>query len=154
MRIGDWGTGKDVNEEQAAEKFIYSKLSGSAALVALVSDRMYPSLAPEGTVRPFVTWNIQFAHSVHSAGSDVRILTLPLIMVQGVADGTSYAPVDAIVSAIDAALTDADLDVTFGGVTYHIQGCRREEPVRYLEVVEGRRVWHAGGVYRLFISHS
>lgn len=37
---------------------VYSSLSGNSALAALVADRIYPLVAPEGTARPFIAFTM------------------------------------------------------------------------------------------------
>lgn len=137
-----------MNEEQAADRFIYEALSG------LVSGRVYPSLAPQGAARPFIVWSHQGGSAMHAAGSDWRFLTLPLFLAKAVADGNSYAAADAIAADIDAALTGLSDSVTIDGTVYTVQGCRREVAVRYTEEVAGKPIRHVGGIYRLWISHS
>lgn len=38
------------------EEFIFNRLKESADLALIVGDRIYPSLAPDGVVRPYITF--------------------------------------------------------------------------------------------------
>lgn len=47
------------------ESALYSYLSNKASVTALVSDRIYPQVAPQGTAYPFVTFNVLSEDTQH-----------------------------------------------------------------------------------------
>lgn len=50
------------------ESDLYAELSGDVDLIALVSDRIYPSHAAEGTAFPFVVYTPIFNEAIYSLG--------------------------------------------------------------------------------------
>lgn len=59
---------------------LYTKLSSIAPLTALISDRIYPEVGPDGAAMPFVTYTAvsQFAEVQHDgyAGVDAMLVQL------------------------------------------------------------------------------
>ena len=83
------------------ETTLYSTLSNNAGVVALVSTRIYPVLAPESAALPYVDYQ-------NVAGS--RISTLPGVgdairaRIQMNCNATTYAGAVALADAVIAAL--------------------------------------------------
>lgn len=86
---------------------IYSKLTGSASLTALVSTRVYYGLAPEGTALPYVIFTI--VNEMMTNDSPRHNLEA-LYQIEGVA--TSKASAIQIADVIHDVLHEGDLSVT------------------------------------------
>jgi hypothetical protein len=52
------------------ESSLYAQLTGSAGLVALVGDRIWPSHASEGTASPFIVYSSVFHEGLYTLGGD------------------------------------------------------------------------------------
>lgn len=48
------------------EEFIFNRLKEDAGLALIVGDRIYPSLAPDGVIRPYITFHGVSGQSIHS----------------------------------------------------------------------------------------
>ncbi len=48
------------------EEFIFNRLKEDAGLALIVGDRIYPSLAPDGVIRPYITFHGVTGHSIGS----------------------------------------------------------------------------------------
>ncbi len=134
-----------MQESARVEEWLYTVLSGDAALAALVSG-VYGYLAPQGTASPWVTFS-------HQAGTDVmvvgtaRIMTNFLYQVKATGSGESMAALKAVADRIDAVLQAASGTVSDG----RIISCVREQDLVMVETdLSGTRWNHAGGIYRIY----
>lgn len=140
----------------AVETALYARLSGTAALTALLASAtaIYNGVAPQNADFPYVVFSQQSAvddnKSPHRARQLLYLVKAVVVDRQG---STSYSMQDAgaVDDQIDAALHGEVLTVT-GWTNYSLW---RETDVRFTEVPDqagGRRYFHAGGVYRLRIA--
>ncbi|MCP5017108.1 MAG: DUF3168 domain-containing protein [Ketobacter sp.] len=60
------------------ESAIYSHLSTKSSITALVSDRIYPQIAPNSAEYPFITYNIVTEDHDHSMGGATGLANLIL----------------------------------------------------------------------------
>jgi hypothetical protein len=134
-----------MNESVVAEQWLVEKLRDDAAVAALVGQRIYSELAPQGAAMPYIVVQNQASVDVLGVGSQ-RILTELVFVVRAVGRGASYAGLAPIADAIDAALHLASGATANGTVL----GCRREEPFRRPEVTSGVQYRHLGGIYRVW----
>jgi len=131
----------------SVEAALYSKLTGDAALTALLgggANSVFGYLGPENATMPFVVFAEQ---------TDVPAYTLKakayeqlLYLVKGVTKEGSMKVAGQIAERIEALLFDTTLTISGGTLMY----CRKESGVRYVETDNGVRFNHAGGLYRLF----
>lgn len=116
------------------------------------AQRVYFELAPPDAARPLVLYSVQDAREVNlSRRQDAAIL----LLIKAVADDLAGALIGA--QRIAALLNDAG-DQDANGTTLAASGGWRmttvtqERHVQYSELVDGNRVYHAGGVYRFIMD--
>jgi hypothetical protein len=138
-----------AHEVFSAQAWIYSALTGDAALAAVVSDRVYHAQAPEGATFPFVIFAMLSAVDVQGVGT-ARIQSNPLFQVKVVTQGAPDADGRTAVDRIDAVIGQAVRQVQGG----HTISARREGVISYVEPqpAAGVLFHHNGGLYRLYIS--
>ena len=117
-------------EQAAAERWLYSVLSGDELLAGLGVVGVHAYTTRETDAMPYILYQYQ-------GGYDVR----------GVREGPMSGLV-AISTRIDNLLqaqSGSNVDGT-------VIGCVRERPFSLPERVEGRTFSHLGGVYRLWVQ--
>jgi hypothetical protein len=142
-------------ETDAADRWINERLLASAPLLALVggvgNPRIFPDVAPEGTVPPWVVYSVASPRPDRLALGSVRIMVRPLYLVKAYAETTSWrGDLKALDEAIDAALNLG----TPGPVADegYLIGCRRTEAFRQIEREAGTEFRARGGFYELWVS--
>jgi hypothetical protein len=147
-----------ANELVGAEAYLFAKLSGDAALAAIVGARIYRQVAPDKDpatgltpAYPLIAFHRQGGIDTIGPGA-TRIFAKPLYLVRVLGEAGGIAALRAAADRIDAVLTDTTPEtITVGGVAYAISGCCREQPFDMTEFVEGRRIEHLGGLYRIYL---
>lgn len=87
-------------------EYVYATLSGASALAALVGDRIYPAIAPEGTARPYVVFHkISAVPTASHDASSTNRLDETLVQFNIVAD--DYTGTEDVANALRATLEDA-----------------------------------------------
>lgn len=91
-------------------EYVYSTLSGAAALTALVSDRIFPALAPEATARPYIVFHkiSTVTNETHGSSSAER---LDEILVQFMIVAEDYTSTEDIAAALRTVLEDSPAPV-------------------------------------------
>jgi hypothetical protein len=117
----------------SASTELFAKLSGNSALVALVSDRIYPMVAPSGTESPWVVFQkISDSPTICHEGAS----SLNFYRYQVSAYSLNQPEVEEIGAAIIAALDGED--DTSGGIrtTYTLENSSDtfDEEARYYGV--------------------
>jgi hypothetical protein len=132
----------------SADTWIYGILSADATLAALIggvgSARVYRGMAPEGVTFPVVVYFYM------PGGQDVRGVGTVNIMVNGF----------WVIKAIDrhrdpanaATIADRVHALLHGQASGSVLACVREEPVSYVEFLDGALYQHIGGAYRLIVQ--
>ncbi len=134
-------------ETVAAERWLYTVLSGDATLAGLVSG-VFAYMAPSTASLPYVVYTMQSGRDLNGLGptrwwSDTRYL------VRGIAETTTFGgDLKTIADRIDAVLQAASGTVVDGTVVV----CVREQPFSMVEVANERQYRHLGGVYRLIVQ--
>lgn len=140
-----------ANESQGVARWIYEKLIAASGVTALIGQRAYESLAPQDTALPCVVFSLSHGVAVQATGGCGRLLVEEDWLVKGIAESGGYVSADAISVQVDGALNAQSGSVVIGSVTYTIQGVFKDDPVRYMEVHAGKRIFHSGGVYRILV---
>lgn len=141
-------------EQHVAERWIYEQLSGSAGLEALVDDRIYSGLAPEGRVSPFALF--QFVPGARDllVGDAERGITFMEYLVEGIADGQSLLVPHQIAYEIDLVLHDQRESVNYGTelepLIFRID-CVRVRPHQMVYYDRPEVACHSGGFYRVTV---
>ena len=132
----------------AVPEAIFARLSGDAALGDLLSepDAIFPKVAPEGTVHPFVVFR-EFTglkeHGFHASAARNQL------WVVGAVDRSGDPGVaEAIDRRCEDLLDKAQLELDGA----HLIGLFRESDVPGLEIDGGELVIDAGGIYRVWFE--
>ncbi len=126
----------------AVNTALYSILSGTSALTALVSTKIYLIQAPGGTAYPYVIFGFQGGGEEQQS---TRLDDMEVVYrVVGLA--TSNAQAGAIDAAIRGALHTKTLTVTGWTTTAEV---RRGAMWQLVENVEGIQVYQQGAMYRI-----
>lgn len=113
------------------EQGVYSKLSGTSAIRAIVDYRIYPLVLPQKESLPAITYRIVTNMPVHAMISDA---TLTGYRLQISCWGETYLSAKSIADAVKTALRD-DLNATWGAVT--VQRCFFDNELDLYEPAEG-----------------
>lgn len=123
---------------------LYSRLSASATtLYGLIATRVFNTLAPQGTVFPYVVYNRQAGGPANLTPAD---FVEEVYQVKGIAQSVGAAL--NIDSAIWERLHNAALSVS----GWTAVSCMREGAFDYSELVNGAAIFHKGGLYRIRVS--
>lgn len=87
------------------ESSFYTLLSGNAALVALVAERIYPVQAPQGVDTPYLCWQRVASEPQNGLGGFTG--QLERVRVQVDAYATEFDPAIAIAAAVRTAVQAA-----------------------------------------------
>lgn len=131
-------------ETTRIDEWLYTLLSADTELNAVVDDRVYGYVAPQGAAMPFVLFAYQGGRDVRGVGPS-RIMASALYQVKVVGEGASFSGLEAIADRLDALLQGASGSVTDGAVLM----CVREQPIVYVEVDNGVQYRHLGGLWRI-----
>ncbi len=128
----------------ALEEALYNTLSDSSIAAAGASG-VYNRIAPQGAALPYVIYQWQGGGDENSSPRRARNT---VYAVQALAETLDDA--EAIDAAVDALLHNQSLTVP-GWTNFWMA---REGDISYQEVdPAGRPIFHAGGVYRIRLSH-
>jgi hypothetical protein len=137
-----------MTELSAADKWLYTVLSGDAQLVGLINGRVFDTLAPESAAFPYVVFQYQGGHDVRGNGP-TRVMTNSLYLVKAVGRGGSYASLWPIANRLDELL-HAQHGANADGQAWAV----REQPFKLLEVDNGVQYRHLGGLYRIYVMEA
>lgn len=135
-------------ETTIADTWLYGVLSADATLTSLVGSRIYRGMAPLEATYPCLVFFYQ------PGGRDVRGYGKVNIMVDGtwvvkaIDRDNSAASAATIADAIYTAIHGQSGTVTGGAVL----ACVRNEPIGYVELLDGALYQHVGGVYQIIIQ--
>jgi hypothetical protein len=135
-------------EMTVADGWIYTTLKADSTLTALIggssAPRIYRGMAPLNATFPCVVFFYQ------PGGQDVRGVGTINIMANG---WWVIKAIDRDSSASDAATIAARIyTVLHGKSGTNVLACTREEPINYVELLDGAQYQHVGGVYKLIVS--
>lgn len=141
-----------MSESLAIEQFLYSRLSplsvattGATGSPALVTG-VHAYLAPEGSQFPYIVFQQQAARDVSAIGA-IRVQSTMLYTVK-VVSNQPLSVIDPIVNEIDRLLQATYGSATSGSIYF----CVRTAPLTYVENLDGKRINHRGGIYRIAAS--
>lgn len=138
-----------MNAIVAANKWLYSVLTGDATLVGLVGTRVYSDIVPDGAALPYVFYSLATPGD-NLLTVNAEVVWSPLVyVVRIVALVESYNTLETGAAAIEAALSRASGSNASGVVA----GCIYEAPFAMLEINNaGYQLRQLGGRYRLFVQ--
>jgi hypothetical protein len=137
-----------ASETDIAARYIYSKLTASSAITAIVGSRIFEGVAPQGTTAPWIVYSSLAPTDTYAIGA-IRIMTRDQWLVRAVAQTASFGgDIGTLADAIEAALhgTDGTSGAVTGGYTVE---CYRLMPHRLLQVDNGVQWRYKGGIYRI-----
>jgi len=138
-----------LHEAMAGFAWLYGVLSTDSLLSGYAPGGVHRSLAPDGTVPPFVIMAFQSGPDTRTAQA-VRILAQPLYQVKAVGPASETAILVEAGGRIDDLLKDASGSV-FGG---YIASCYRESELVLDNMVNGEQWSEIGGLYRLLVEQT
>lgn len=138
-----------ANEVVLVDKWLASVLGADATLSGLVGSRIYSYLAPNGSVFPFIIYAYQGSIDVIAIGG-IRIMNNGVYQVKSVGQSNSMVAQEAIANRIDTLLHGKTGTVA-GGI---VLACVREQPIAYVENLNGLRYNHLGGLYRTIVQSA
>ena len=139
-------------EMTVGDAWIYATLKADATLTALIggssAPRIYRAMAPLNATFPCVVFFYQ------PGGQDVRGTGTYNIMVNS---NWVIKALDRDGSASDAATVAARVYTLLHGKSGSATGgavlaCTREEPISYVELLDGALYQHVGGVYKIVVQ--
>jgi len=139
-----------MSELEAASQWLYGTLTSNQGVAALVGNRVYRAVAPQGAQLPCVVFHHAGGTVRNSVGASARVWSRPQFVVRGVDAGEAFP--DAVARAVDAALIGASGTVAVGGRTYAVFVAGLVEHVELEAVVNGVRYNQVGGRYQLFVE--
>lgn len=119
-------------------------LANDAGVAALVGQRIYFSLGPDGATMPYVVYQQQAENDVWAFGG--RRYQQTEWLVKALAPDLSDA------EDVEAATTAALDNVAWPMSTHTLISCRRVGGVRYSERDGGKTIWHIAGRYDIVVS--
>lgn len=135
-----------TTENAETERWIYGRLSGSAAVAAAVADRIFSYVAPPLTAYPLVTFAWQGDRDV-KALEGTTIWVEAVYTVKCIAENDSEQALAAALSAVHSTLHGASgLSPSGDGL---IISCLRDSGLAMGEVSGGRQYRTAGALYRI-----
>lgn len=138
-------------ETTIADTWVYATLKADATLTALIGGsnaRIYRGMAPQNATYPCVVFFYQ------PGGRDVRGVGTFNIMVTG---SWVIKAIDRVTGASSAATIAARMYTLLHGQKGSVTGgavlaCTREEPINYVELLDGAQYQHVGGVYQIILQ--
>jgi len=130
--------------EQVVEQFIYAKLAADTSVKSAVGSRIYAEMAPPTGSFPCVIFGNLGGVDVSEVGGS-RLMTTFRYKV--VAVGTAgFSEIDTVAAAICSALHQQRNVTTISG---EVLSSLRIEPFSMTERVDGRPVYHRGGIFSI-----
>jgi hypothetical protein len=122
--------------------WLYETLAGNAVGVG---DRVHEGAAPEGTTYPLIVFDLYSGSDTMGVGP-ARILVDSRWMIKAVDRSQSFTNLKTIVDAIDNLL--------HGATPYAngVLGAVREQPVQFVEEIDGVQYRYLGGIYRILAN--
>lgn len=138
-----------VETIEVVEPWLYARLSGDAALAALVGDNIVGTLSDGAVVPPYVVFSHVSSRDITGTGG-VRTEVDCLYTVKAVARGSSWSVVRPIATRLGVLLGGADPTVVTTSTTPAGDlTCVREGIVQYPEVADGAQYRHLGATWRI-----
>lgn len=135
----------NVAELSRVNEWLRRTLSNDLRLNQLVAGRVYADEAPQGSAAPLVIF-------AFLGGSDKLLtsrarLSNAIYLIRGIAEGSSYDPVEPIADRIEAVLPIPDEGIVMRDV--RIMSCQREQPFQRKDAIFGKPAVYMGGFYRI-----
>lgn len=138
-----------ANEIVLVDEWLAGVMAADSTLQALVSGRVSSYIAPQGTAFPHVVYNHMGSADVIAVGG-YRILNSGLYQIKAITEGGSMATAKPIADRLDFLFHRTTGTVTGGAIL----ACLREQPVAYVEITDGLRRNHLGGLYRIMVQET
>jgi hypothetical protein len=146
MRYGD--------ESEAIGEWLVAKITADAVLPGLmalgtdtITDRVYDSVAQEGSRFPVITFQVGDWDDVRAVGPDPRLFVTASVQVKAIDQAETYGRIRPIARRLVAILNGShNTTVSDGGI---ILTCLRRRGVKYPEQGNGLQYRHLGAVYEI-----
>lgn len=133
-------------ETSVVAQWLVGRLSGDAALAAIIGDRVWDNDAPQDSDEPYVVFSYAGGSDLVTVGAG-RVYHSARYSIKVVAQADSRDEVEAAANRMDELLHPAGPNLPIAGG--ELVSCIREDIIDYTESEEGRRYKHLGGTYRL-----
>lgn len=137
-----------MTESSGVMAWAYGLLTGDTDIAGLISARVYDSLAPQDTIGDYLILSQQsYAESgtgITGAIGSGHIM----LLVKAVTQSAGYATAETLYENAHRVLQGQQ--GLSNGVTIH--SCIRESVLRYVEIRDGKRYNHLGGIYSVYAS--
>jgi hypothetical protein len=145
-----------ANEAFVGLEFLVGRLKGDAMLATLAPGGVWDSMAPQGTIEPFIIVAYQAGMDTTTNVGVVRLISLPLYQVKACGLTTIATSVAAAAAQADVVLGGKDGLKNIATADGFIAACYREQPLIYNDpkLVNGRVRINIGGLQRLEIEVS
>ena len=135
------------SETLLADEWIRTTLAADTGVTSVISQRLYPDVAPQQAVFPLIVWSLQDAMDVLGQGT-FRIMTKCTYTVKVIGKTRSYWEIKPVYDAMDNALHGKGGDTTRA----HIFACMRTQEYRLAEFVDNEDYRTLGGFYEVLVQ--
>lgn len=104
---------------------IYARLRADTTLNGLVKDRIYPNVARQDKIKPYLVYYLEYAPEHELTGKSTNLMTADLTVECYTEGETAYADVQAVADAVRESLDGyrGTLDAEQGASTIAIRTC-------------------------------
>lgn len=134
-----------IEPVELVDPWLFAKLSASAALAAIVGNRITNGAALGNLATPFVTWDMNSSRDITTAQGDI-LWNESLFEVKVIGHGGSFSVPGRAMSIIHGLIHGVKNEATAKGGTIT---CHRDRVIRYPELDDNVQYRHVGGIYRI-----
>lgn len=142
------------DETEGVKEWVYGKIVGDPVLPGMlalatdtIADRVWDSVAPEGTNPPWITFQVGDADDVRALGPDHPLFVQVTLQVKVIGRGETYTALSPIARRLADVLHGTHNDpVSNDGM---ILTCLRRRTIQYPEQGHGLQYRHLGAIYEV-----
>lgn len=134
-------------EAAGTEQWLLARLSSDAAIITQSGGRIYADFAPQDSAFPAIVYQFrrgQAFSAIDGSRSKMRLI----LLVKVVTEWPNADTGQDLFGLVDARLYKATGSVP--GLS--VDECVQDEPIQYTEFADGKRYFHVGGLYHLWVE--
>lgn len=135
-----------IEPSTRADQWLATVLKADSAVSALVGTRVYADVAPQGATFPVVVAQFMAAGPDEYVVGPYLLYSNMLFVVKAIDKTNSYR--QDIADAAESALHNKTGNATGAKIIY----CRRETPMRLVDVVNNVEYRHLGASFRIWVQ--
>ena len=135
-----------MSELSAADQWIYDTLTGN---LTGIGDRIFDTVISQDAAYPLVLFQQMPSEDIMGVGP-VRFMSRIEYSIRVVTEGTSFSVIETPAEEMDVLLHGQSGSNSFGTVL----ACVRVHPLKYVDIVNTKRILYLGGLYRLDTQKS